>query len=68
MWYNEFNSTFFLSICTMAFTFFGLAIRYAFKSKCDNIECCGILKVHRDVAREVELEEKQETTEQKQEV
>lgn len=58
MWYNEFNSVFFLSMCTMVFTTLGLVVRYAFKSKCDSIECCGILKIHRNIEAEIELEEK----------
>lgn len=58
VWYTEFNSTFWLSIATMVSGALALGIRYCFKSKCDNIELCGCVKIHRDVEAEIELEEK----------
>jgi len=30
----------------------GLIIRYSYYSKCDEISCCGICKIHRQVVNE----------------
>ena len=65
MWYNEFNATFWLSFCTMFFTAMGLSIIYCYKSKCADINFCGIIKVHRNIEAEVELEEKLAAEEKK---
>ena len=33
--------------------FLGLMLRYAFKSKCDRVNCCfGLLNIHREVEQE----------------
>lgn len=33
--------------------FLGLMLRYAFKSKCDRVNCCfGLVKIHREVEQE----------------
>ena len=56
MWYDEFNSVFFTGIATMIVAGIGLLVRYAFRSKCDNINLCfGCINIHRKV--ELELEE-----------
>lgn len=40
-------------LLTIGTTFLGLVLRYAFKSKCDTINCCyGMLKIHRQVTEE----------------
>ena len=34
--------------------FLGLAIRYCFKSKCNEVNCCfGLLKIERDIEHEI---------------
>ena len=35
--------------------FFGLVLRYMFKSKCNRVSCCGIV-IERDIAGELEEE------------
>lgn len=33
--------------------FLGLMLRYAFKSKCDRVNCCfGLINIHREVEQE----------------
>ena len=35
--------------------FFGLVVRYCFKSKCSEVSCCfGLVKIERDIEQEVE--------------
>jgi hypothetical protein len=53
---NNFNSTFFLSLATMTFGFFGVALGYALKSKCSSVKCCCI-EIIRDVELEADIEE-----------
>ena len=53
--FYDFNSTFFLSLATMTFGFFGLALGYALKSKCNSVKVCGCIEIQRDI--EAELEE-----------
>ena len=53
--FYDFNSTFFLSLATMTFGFFGLALGYALKSKCSSVKLCGCIEIVRDI--EAELEE-----------
>ena len=62
-WYEEFNSVFFTGMGTMLFGFLALLIRYAFLSKCDDISLCfNLIKIHRrvDLEEEVEEEKKEE--------
>ena len=34
--------------------FLGLAVRYCFKSKCNEVNCCfGLLKIERDIQHEI---------------
>ena len=42
--------------------FFGLVVRYCFRSKCSEVSCCfGLLKIERDIEHEViEQQEQQE--------
>jgi hypothetical protein len=45
--------------------FFGLVVRYCFRSKCSEVSCCfGLLKIERDIEHEV-AEEQIEATNQK---
>jgi len=35
--------------------FFGLVVRYCFKSKCSEVSCCfGLIKIERDIEQEIE--------------
>ena len=55
-WYNTFDAVFFTGIATMVVGLCGLAIKYGFASKCDNVQlCCGLLKIHRSVNLEVDV-------------
>ena len=66
MWYDSFNDVFFITAGTMLFGFFGILLRYAFLSKCDNVSVCyGLIKIHRVVQIEEDLPEGQ--VEQKEE-
>jgi hypothetical protein len=56
VWYDNFDSTFFLTIGGIAFGFFGLLVRSCYKSKCDVIEI-GCLKIHRAVEQEEKIDE-----------
>ena len=48
---DDIDSVFFLSLATMAFGFFSLALRYCYKSKCKDIDMCCI-KIKRDIETE----------------
>ena len=48
---DDIDSVFFLSLATMAFGFFSLALRYCYKSKCKDIDMCCI-KIKRDIEAE----------------
>ena len=48
------NGMFYLSVITLICGSFGLAIRYCYRSKCKECECCGF-KIKRDV--DIEKEE-----------
>jgi hypothetical protein len=55
---DSFDPSFWLTIGTMTFAFWGVALKYILKSKCDKCSCCcGLLKVHRntEVERDIEL-------------
>ena len=52
------NSTFYLSLATLAFAFLSGSLAYTIKSKCSSVKCCyGALEIIRDIEAEVELEE-----------
>jgi hypothetical protein len=60
-WWNEFNSVFFTGIATMAFGALALLVRFFFLSKCDNVSICfGMLRIHRAVELEDNIEEGKE--------
>ena len=48
---NDINSVFWLSLATMSCTFFSLALRYCYKSKCKDVDICCI-KIKRDIETE----------------
>ena len=54
-WTQEYNGAFFLSLATMIFTFLGLTVKFCLKSKCEDINLCGI-HIQRRVDLEVEEE------------
>jgi len=61
-WTDTFDSVFWLSIATGVFGFLGVLVKYAFRSKCDQVNFCGpngILSIH----RQVELENSDEEAE-----
>ena len=53
-WYNEFNSSFMLSIAGLFFGSVSACFMYMFKSKCNRIKLCGIVDIERDVKVEIE--------------
>jgi len=59
-WINTFDGIFFVTISTLVCGSFGLVVRYCLKSKCDEVNLCfGLIKIHRDIKAELELEEKE---------
>ena len=59
MWYNTYDSTFFITMTTILTGSIALGLKYCLKSKCDSINlCCGLIKIHRNVELEtVDIEE-----------
>ena len=58
-WIEIYDAVFFITIGTLLFGCIGLSIKYLLKSKCDNVNLCyGLIKVHRNVKVEEELEMK----------
>jgi len=58
--WDTFDAVFFVTIATLTCGSFGLVVRYCLKSKCDEVNLCfGLIKVHRDIKAEIELEEKE---------
>ena len=58
-WTEIYDGVFFITISTLLFGCIGLSIKYLLKSKCDNVNLCfGLIKVHRNVKVEEELEMK----------
>ena len=49
-----FDGVFWLSMSGIIVGFLGLALKMCLKSKCSDVDCCHLLKIHRDV----ELEER----------
>jgi hypothetical protein len=52
----DYSEGFYITIGGMFIGFLGLTIRYAFRSKCDEVSCCGC-HIHRAVDVEERLEE-----------
>jgi len=56
-WMNFYDGVFFISAGTIIFSFFGLAIRYCLKSKCERFDICfGLFRIDRRVDLEVQEE------------
>ena len=52
------DSTLIYGLATLGSAILGLAIRYSFKSKCEDVSlCCGFIKIHRNTEDEVKAEE-----------
>lgn len=59
-WIQTYDAVFFVTISTLICGGFGLVVRYCLKSKCDDVNICfGLIKVHRDIKSEIEVEEKE---------
>jgi len=52
-WFSTFDGVFFLSVASLFFGSVSLMVRYCLKSKCDDINLCGFIKVHRDISAEI---------------
>ena len=53
-----------ITLATIGSALIGLIIRYSFRSKCEDVNCCfGCLKFHRDIKSEKEVE-RQESVEE----
>ena len=50
------SETFWSVFCGLAFAFLGLTIKACLRSKCDNVEFCGI-RIHRNVEVEEKIDE-----------
>lgn len=58
--WDTFDAVFFVTIATLVCGSFGLVVRFCLKSKCDEVNFCyGLIKIHRDIKAEVELEERE---------
>lgn len=55
--YDEFNSVFWLSLATMVIGSVAVCLRYSYQSKCEDISLCGLIKIHRNIEAEIELDE-----------
>ena len=53
-WYNEYNSSFMLSVAGLVFGSISACFMYMFKSKCNRIKLCGVIDIERDVEAEIE--------------
>jgi hypothetical protein len=52
-WFHTFNDIFWISIASMTFACLVSVLKYAFKSKCDQLSLCfGLINVHRAVELE----------------
>lgn len=51
------TGTLIYGLATLGTGVLGLCVRYAFKSKCEDVSlCCGLIKIHRDTNAEVNAE------------
>jgi hypothetical protein len=54
VWYDTFDSIFWLGTLAAVIGCFGAAIKYCVKAKCNRCRlCCGLLEVERDIEAEV---------------
>ena len=51
------DNTLIYGLATLAVGFFGLVVRYGFKSKCSDVGlCCGLITIKRDIDGEIKAE------------
>jgi hypothetical protein len=50
------SETFLITLTTTASATFLVCLRWIYRSKCSYIECCGLIKIDRDVRREEQLD------------
>ncbi len=48
------DGVFYMSLATLAFGSVAMCIRMCYKSKCNEVKCCGCIKITRDVGIEKE--------------
>jgi hypothetical protein len=67
MWSDTFDSIFFLAAGGIVAGLFHYGIKYCYKTKIDECNICGIVKIHRDTRREsiFDLEKGNEITDSK---
>jgi hypothetical protein len=54
-WYDEFGSSFWLTLSGAFFAFLGLIVRASLKSNCKNFSCCcGLFKCVRDTTADLD--------------
>lgn len=59
-WTDTFDAVFWLSVGTLVTTSFGIALKYALKSKCETCSLCfGLLTIKRRVDLEAQTEERE---------
>jgi hypothetical protein len=57
MWYDTFDSFFFITISAAVVGIFSLIIKSCYKSKCKDFSCCfGMIKIQRDTDIEQEID------------
>jgi len=54
----ELSEIFWTFVITSCIAFVLSMARMAYRSKCENVECCGCIKIQRNIALEVELDER----------
>ena len=51
------DNTLIYGLATLGVGFFGLVVRYGFKSKCSDVGlCCGLITIKRDIEGEIKAE------------
>jgi len=56
-WIQTYDSNFFIAIATVISASFALCLKFAFKSKCENMSICyGLLSIKRNVTIEKDIE------------
>lgn len=54
---EDMNSTFWISFVSIVTGVIVISVKYCLKSKCDNVDICGLIKIHRNTQEETKLEE-----------
>jgi hypothetical protein len=55
---QELSEVFYSLLLTSGIAFILALARILYKSKCETVECCGCIKIQRNIALEVELDER----------